>query len=83
MLMEEGHQLIAEEVLERMARLGLVLPHDGWRERAQRDYVTHLASLPAVYFARGEEDISNVRYWTRGEAWGPPAEDRFPERIRR
>ncbi len=78
----DGHQLIAEALLAQMAEDRLVRPRAGWEERAREAYAAHLASLPVVYFARGEEDISNVRHWTRGEAWGPPAEERFPERIR-
>jgi lysophospholipase L1-like esterase len=79
----DGHQLIAEALVAQMAADGLVLPRDHWQEPAREAYAAHLAALPVVYFARGEEDISNVRHWTRGEAWGPPAEDRFPERIKR
>ena len=66
-----------------MADDGLLHPRDAWQESARQAYAALLSSLPVVYFARGEEDISNVRHWTRGEAWGPPAEERFPERIKR
>jgi lysophospholipase L1-like esterase len=79
----DGHQLIAEALLAQMMQDGLVRPREGWEEPAREAYAAHLASLPVVYFARGEEDITNVRHWTRGEAWGPPAEERFPERVRR
>ena len=77
----DGHQLIAEALLAQMAEEGLVRPRERWEEPAREAYAAHLASLPVAYFARGEQEISNVRYWTRGEAWGPPAEERFPERV--
>jgi lysophospholipase L1-like esterase len=79
----DGHQLIAEALVAQLAEEGLVRPREGWEAPARAAYAAHLASLPVVYFARGEEDIENVRHWTRGEAWGPPAEERFPERINR
>jgi lysophospholipase L1-like esterase len=77
----EGHQVIADAILEELSRLGLAAPRDGWREDAHAAYQRHFESLPNIYFARGEATLNSVSYWERGLADGPPAEDRFPHRI--
>lgn len=78
----EGHQLIAEALVDQMAAGGLVQPRTGWLESARSAWSAHFAALPDRYFLVGEDTVKNVRHWSRGEAWGPPAEERFPHRMR-
>lgn len=78
----EGHQVIATEILEMMAAQQLVHPAADWKESAQRAFQDHLAGLPEFYFLKGQRTIDSLRAWTRGEADGPDAEVRFPERVR-
>ena len=78
----EGHQVIANEILEVMSELQLVSPAADWRVSAGDAWKDHLSSLPDFYFLKGQRTIDSLRHWTRGEADGPPADDRFPHRMR-
>jgi hypothetical protein len=62
----EGHKKIAEWLLEALVREGLVKPHAGWRERRDRRYRDHLASLDDFYYLRGEQRLRNLRRWAAG-----------------
>ncbi|QDU37937.1 hypothetical protein Mal4_22560 [Maioricimonas rarisocia] len=79
----EGHQQIARWLLETMAQEGLLEPRDGWEDRATAAFEKHFESLEDHYFLRGIRTLEALRAWTRGEADGPPAHLRFPERITR
>jgi lysophospholipase L1-like esterase len=78
----EGHQAIARAILEIMTEHNLVRPDADWRSAAERAFQAHDASLPDFYFLKEQRTIDSLRAWTRGEADGPQAEDRFPHRIR-
>jgi tetratricopeptide (TPR) repeat protein len=78
----EGHQIIADALLETMAEQGWVRPRAGWSERAQAEYQRHLDALDSFYFLKGQRTIEAVRGWAQGRAKGAPAAGRFPGRIR-
>ncbi|MEW4528930.1 SGNH/GDSL hydrolase family protein [Maioricimonas sp. JC845] len=79
----EGHQVIARRLLEMMAAEGMVEPRADWEERATAAFEKHFESLEDHYFLRGGRTLRALQAWTRGEADGPPAHLRFPERITR
>ena len=59
----EGHQLIADALVELMADQGSVDPHDGWRNEAHAAYRRHFESLDEMYFLRGQRTLNSV--WAR------------------
>jgi phospholipase/lecithinase/hemolysin len=63
-----GHQLVAEALLEAMMALGYVQPQPNWQTRRQDAYAQHLATLDALYYARGKERLEGLRKWTQGRA---------------
>ena len=62
----EGHQLIAEGLVAKLAELKLVVPSAGWEERRDRAYKSHLASLGHAYFLRGKQRLDLEQKWARG-----------------
>lgn len=78
----EGHQLIADELVETMAEQGWARLQPGWQRSAQAEYQRHLDSLDSFYFLKGQRTIEAVRGWAQGRAAGLPAAGRFPERTR-
>jgi tetratricopeptide (TPR) repeat protein len=62
----EGHQLIAEALVEKMAGLGHVRIAANWAEARDAAYAQHLASLPVVYFERGRQRLRSEQGWARG-----------------
>jgi lysophospholipase L1-like esterase len=77
----EGHQIIADALVERMAQQGLVRPRSDWRDAAHAAYRAHFASLDEMYFLRGQRTLNSVIRWTEGRAGGPPIETRAPHRL--
>jgi len=77
----EGHQLIADALVDLMARHGWVRPRPDWRASAHAAYREHFDSLDAMYFLRGQRTLNSVRRWTEGKAGGPPIETRAPHRL--
>jgi len=61
----EGHQLVADAILEEMARYGWVSLRDGWQDRKQTAYDRHFTSLPMEYFIRGQQTLERHRRWAR------------------
>lgn len=61
-----GHQLIADMLLEVLARGGDVQRTPGWEARRGALYRRHLGTLPTAYFARGKERLEGLRRWTEG-----------------
>jgi len=68
----EGHQLIAETLLEDMVQQGWLESTSGWNEQTAEVYMRHLESLDDIYFARGQQRLNNLRAWSKGRADGPP-----------
>lgn len=79
----DGHQRIALAMVERLRDLNLVQPEIGWKDRAAQAFQNHFDQLPDVYFAKGEQNLANLRFWTKGMADGPAVETRFPDRLKR
>ncbi|HUS92969.1 MAG TPA: tetratricopeptide repeat protein [Phycisphaerae bacterium] len=72
-----GHRLLAEALLEELARQGFVRPRPGWRQRGEQAAREHLDSLGDFYFAKGRERLESLRKWAAGRATlvhteGPP-----------
>ncbi len=64
----DGHQRIAAGLLDELIRLDLVRPRAGWQARQQQLYVQQLATLDAIYYARGRQRLEGLRRWTQGRA---------------
>jgi hypothetical protein len=79
----ESHQLIANALIETLAARGWFHPAPDWRDRAGPAYREHVAGLDDLYFLHGRDTLARVALWAKGRADGPPAAERFPERIGR
>jgi tetratricopeptide (TPR) repeat protein len=77
----DGHQLIALALVEELRRVSLVNPQVDWQPLAKAAFEQHFDQLPDVYFAKGEQNLANLRYWTQGMADGPPVESRPQQRA--
>lgn len=64
----EGHQLVADAILEEMVRSGWVSLQDDWRYWKQTLYDQHFTSLPMEYFIRGQQTLERLRLWAMGRA---------------
>jgi lysophospholipase L1-like esterase len=71
-----GHQSIAMALVESLQELSMVKPRPNWQPLARAAFQTSFKQLPDVYFAKGEQRLTNLRYWTQGMADGPPVESR-------
>jgi len=71
-----GHQLIAMALVENLQELSIVKPQPNWQPLARAAFQSSFEQLPDVYFAKGEQRLTNLRYWTQGMADGPPVESR-------
>ncbi len=63
-----GHRLIADALIDEMARQGIVRPAANWKEGLDRKAKEHLDSLGDFYFAKGMEQLEALRGWTQGKA---------------
>ena len=64
----EGHQLIANALVDELITEGVLTPRQGWEAERQQRYNTHLASLPAFYFLEGQERLRGQNMWAQGRA---------------
>jgi hypothetical protein len=64
----EGHQLIAEALLDEVVRQGFLRPVQGWTAARDRAYAEHLRGLDPTYFVRGQERLRAEQRWARGQA---------------
>jgi lysophospholipase L1-like esterase len=78
----EGHQHLADALIELMIAQRWVQPVANWRHQAHASYRRHFAALDEMYFLRGQRTLNSVRAWTQGRAGGPPIESRAPHRLR-
>lgn len=76
-----GHQLIALALVEKLQRASLVTPQIGWKKLAKTSFKRHFEQLPNIYFAQGEQNLANLRFWTQGMADGPPIESRSRQKA--
>lgn len=63
-----GHQLIADALLEEMAQMGLVQPRQDWQEHQEELFAAHLKGLDDIYFAHGRQRLEGLIRWTQGRA---------------
>ncbi len=76
-----GYQKIADALLDKLAEQGIVHPVENWQARAHPIYHQHMEQLDTLYYANAERTLKAVRGWTQGRADGPPADERFPQRM--
>jgi lysophospholipase L1-like esterase len=72
-----GYQKIADALVEKLAEEGIARLQSGWQARAHQVYEQHVEDLGDFYFLKGERTLEAVRGWTKGQAKGPPAKERF------
>ncbi len=77
-----GYEKIADALLEKLAEQGFAQPSKNWQTQVHRVYEKHVESLGDFYWSDGMRTLEAVRGWTQGRAVGPPAEERFPHRLR-
>jgi hypothetical protein len=78
----KGHQRIGEELVYALAKAKIIDDvSDLWLKNARVEFERHLEKLPNHYFPRGEQNLENLRYWTRGETDGPDISERFPNKA--
>ena len=63
----EGHQLIADAIVAKMAELQMVAPAAGWEKVRDQTYRQHLASLSHAYFERGKDRLRSEQGWAHGQ----------------
>ena len=64
----EGHQLLADALMELLISLGSVQPRRAWQAAKQEAYRQHFDSLDDYYFVKGTERLKTVRGWAAGRA---------------
>jgi tetratricopeptide (TPR) repeat protein len=64
----EGHQLLADALMEMLISLGKVDPRPKWEQVRRARYREHFDSLDNLYFLQGEQRLSAVRKWAQGRA---------------
>ncbi|MGD9722891.1 MAG: GDSL-type esterase/lipase family protein [Pirellulales bacterium] len=64
----EGHQLLADTLLEQLASLGKVAARADWKALAHERYREHYASLGNLYFIKGTKRLEALRGWAAGRA---------------
>lgn len=63
-----GHQMIAEMLMEEMIARRLVRPRSGWQSNLSEIYDAHLDALPAAYFVHGRQRLEGLRAWSQGRS---------------
>ncbi|MDA0284854.1 MAG: SGNH/GDSL hydrolase family protein, partial [Planctomycetota bacterium] len=76
-----GHQLIALALVKHLHGLSIVKPANAWQPLARAAFAQHFAQLPDVYFAKGEQNLANLRRWSQGMTDGPRIESRPRQRA--
>lgn len=75
----EGHELIAQAIVEKMTELKMVKPGVNWQEAYELARANHVQTLPFAYFERGRERLKSEQGWARGlvtrEKMTRPSED--------
>ncbi|MDP6467038.1 MAG: hypothetical protein QF918_04840 [Pirellulaceae bacterium] len=63
-----GHQLIADALLEQMVAERLITPRANREAARKLRFREHLATLDAIYYARGKQRLEGLIRWTQGRA---------------
>jgi tetratricopeptide (TPR) repeat protein len=61
-----GYQAIGNELADEIVRMGFMKPESNWRELRDQKYAEHLASLNALYFAKGQQHLEGLTRWAEG-----------------
>ncbi len=64
----DGHQRIAQVLLEEMVRRRWVTLRPGWESQRKDLYAEHLRTLPNSYFPQSVERLRGLKRWTQGRA---------------
>jgi lysophospholipase L1-like esterase len=64
----EGHQLLADALVQKLADLHFVSPRADWQAARDAAYQRHLAGLSHAYFERGQTFLRSEQNWARGRA---------------
>ncbi|MBM4001442.1 MAG: SGNH/GDSL hydrolase family protein [Planctomycetes bacterium] len=64
----EGHQWIAQRLVEELEAMGVVRPGPDWESARRSAFRAHLETLDEVYFARGRMRLEGLRLWSQGRA---------------
>jgi tetratricopeptide (TPR) repeat protein len=73
----QGHQVIAEALMEVCLDQGRVRPDADWKARQRAAYAAQLGRLGPDYFRAGEIALAGLRAWTEGRASGPSIDYRL------
>jgi hypothetical protein len=77
-----GYQKIADALVLKLAEQGIATLAENWQSAAHKVYDQHVEELGTFYYLKGERTLEAVKAWTQGQADGPSARERFPDRIR-
>ena len=64
----EGHQLIAQWLLEELVRQEFAALKADWRPAIESAYQEHLEGIEEIYFVKGQYRNETVQRWARGQA---------------
>jgi tetratricopeptide (TPR) repeat protein len=64
----QGHQRIAEALIEKLVELGVVQPTANWQSQQRRLFQRQLERLDDYYYIRGEQRLKGLREWARGRS---------------
>jgi len=72
----EGHQKIADAVIDEMVRQGWARRGPDWRVNRDAAFKAHRASLDQNYFIDAQRALYGLNAWAAGRVDGPPIESR-------
>ncbi len=64
----EGHQLIAQWLLEELVRQEFAVLKADWKPAIETAYQEHLEGIEEIYFVKGQYRNETVQRWARGQA---------------
>lgn len=73
-----GHQVIANRLVQVLAKMNFVKPVEGWEDSTAALYREHFKSLDDLYFLRGQRTLENLREWARGRGHNLPEREAKP-----
>jgi lysophospholipase L1-like esterase len=62
----EGHQLLADHLMDTLTAQGLIQPAENWRALRDPLWQAHFLALDDLYFARGQARLKSLQMWSRG-----------------
>ncbi len=67
-----GHQLIAERLVEQLAKMGYANTTPDWETDRDASYQAYLKTLPFMYFQRGLDRLEGLQRWSEGKVTREP-----------